>query len=82
MSLTPCQMCDYTNKINFIYNYNDSIHHNFMIVCKWWCSLDTRPVLPKFLFACNTQLGRVVMCFEIRWIEGKHAQGSARPIHA
>ena len=32
-----------------------------------------------FLVACNTQLGRVVMCFEIRWIEGKHAHGSARP---
>ena len=68
MSLTPCQMCDHTNKINFIYNYNGSIHHNFM------CVSDGVVLIPglcclKFLFACNTQLWRVVICFEIRWIE-------------
>ena len=78
MSLTPCQMCDHTNKINFIYNYNDSIHHNFMCVSGGVVLIPDLCCL-KFLFA---RLGRVVMCFEIRWIEGKHTRGSARPIHA
>ena len=79
MSQTPCQMCDHTSKINFLYIifHRDSIRHNFMgvsggvVLIPGLCCL-------KFLFACNTQLQRV-MCFEIRWIEGKHTQGSARP---
>ena len=58
--------CDHTNKINFIQLYF------------WTQSQFQGLCCLKLLFACNTQLQRVVMYFEIRWIEGKHAWGSAR----
>ena len=59
--------CDHTHKINLIQLYF------------WTQSQFQGLCCLKLLFACNTQLQRVVMYFEIRWIEGKHAWGSARP---
>ena len=57
-------------------NFKDypSIHHNFMCVSGGVVLIPGLCCL-KFLFACNTQLRRVVMCFEIRWIEGINTHG-------
>ena len=58
---------------SILYNYSISIHHNFRCVSGGVVLIPGLCCL-KFLFACNTQLRRVVMCFEIRWIEDKHTR--------
>ena len=75
MSQTLCQMCDHTKtkSVLYIIFHHDSIHHNFTSI-KWWCSLDTRPVLPSCLHYTITK-GSDVLWNQV----DKHAQGSAQP---